>query len=146
MTCPNCKSSNCPGIPKCRCAACKKAAKIATNKTQKSFSRVDISKVQEEVYLRCEVLNKSLALTKERAIHIHPEVKIHQDEFYETLKSGEPLKKETGEIVLFKWFKSVLRGKYMVVIVIDRDSKRPFIVTAMVTRKPPKGVRYEIKA
>ncbi len=115
------------------------------NRHSPSRIQIDISRLDREVYLYSKALERTLALTQERAEHIHPEVKIFQNEFYETLKIGFIFQKDTGEIVLYKWFKSILHGKYMIVIVVDRNVNRAFIVTAMVTKRPPKGVPHEIK-
>lgn len=102
-----------------------------------------LNKIHGEIFLQSDSLKLKLALTEERVKHLHPEVLAHAFEFYDTINNGDKLKKSTGEIILYKWFKSIYNGKFMVVVVINKDKNRPFIVTAMVCRKKPKGEKYE---
>ena len=96
----------------------------------------------------CLKLAQNIELQIERLDHIldrHPELCSLLTELSLTIQNPElVLLKETGELLFIRWFKDVLNGKFMTVVVIKSDTiNRWWVVTAFVTRKLPHGELYE---
>lgn len=97
-------------------------------------------------YIFCQNLDIDLHLTGERRNHIfrrHPELGNLINEFCETINRPDFIvKKGTGELLLVSWHPQIFNGKFMVVV-IRKDSKRSWIITAFLSRKRPIGDLYE---
>lgn len=97
-------------------------------------------------YIFCQSLDIDLNLTDERLNHIigrHPEFENLINEFCETINRPDfIIKKETGELLLVSWHPQIFNGKFMIVV-IRKDSKRSWIITAFLSRKRPSGEQYE---
>jgi hypothetical protein len=95
-----------------------------------------------EQLLFCHAIDQDIALTAERETHIlerHPELRALQLEFYETINLPDfILRKSTGEHMLVKWHQKKFNGKY-IVIVVNINPTRNFIITAYLSRKLPNG-------
>lgn len=96
----------------------------------------------------CSQLGHSVELSKERLVHIferHPELQDFADELELTINNPEfILKKVTGELLLIRWFRHVINGKFITAVVVNNESfERKWVVTAFITRKSPKGELYE---
>lgn len=95
----------------------------------------------EELILRCTALNSNVVLTQERLKHIeqgHPEVAPeHIDKIVETIQDPGLVRvsrRQTGGLLLSRWYPEILNGKHLVVVVISTE-KRSWVATAYFTRQ-----------
>lgn len=75
----------------------------------------------------------------------HPELQDFESELELTIRNPEIiLQKQTGELLLIRWFENVIDGKIITAVVInDQITKRKWVVTSFITRSCPKGGLYE---
>ena len=96
----------------------------------------------------CLKLGQIIELNTERLDHIferHPELQDFESELELTVRNPEIiLQKQTGELLLIRWFENVINGKFITAVVInDQITERKWVVTAFITRRCPKGELYE---
>lgn len=96
----------------------------------------------------CPYLGSEVELSEERESHIaihHPDLMPrHKDQVKDTLADPDNIRrsKRFPNARLFaKWYDDLIRGKYVVVVVVSESQprERNWIVTAYVTNRIPEG-------
>lgn len=96
----------------------------------------------------CPYLNADVEWTEERERHIaerHPDLlPEHRDRIAETLANPDSVLRDAdypNTRLFCRWFDNLMGGKHVVVAVVSAElpNLRHWIVTAFISRKPPKG-------
>ncbi len=100
------------------------------------------------MFFSCPPLGSDVELTDERRAHVeqrHPEiVHVGWDAIYTAAEDPDCILTDRNypqTWLLVQWREDVLRGKYVVAVIRqdDEPSRRFWLVTAYISRKPPSG-------
>jgi hypothetical protein len=96
----------------------------------------------------CPYLKSDVEFTSEREKHItqrHPDLlPEYREHLRITLADPNQIKRSKNQRLFIRWFDSVRKGKYIVVVVVsDLLLKRHWIVTAYIARRLSKGGTVE---
>ena len=96
----------------------------------------------------CPYLNADVELTEERERHIaerHPDfLPEHRDRVADVLADPDAVLRDAdypSTRLFCRWFEGLIEGKHVVAAVVSDPSPavRHWIITAFISRKPPKG-------